>query len=412
MNISKLIMVMIIILVMITACTSKKNPVGFESELQPVEIEIDFTHFSDFISFEDSVGIYYNNSKLIVGNYASSKAVTLLRTINLPDSIISLDSEVIIKLEKTDSHNFDDISTDNLKFGILNSIWYENEASWFNSSDTTSWSSDIGFSEEDYELMEFYSIETEEDSIYLELPGDLLIDWIENDSLNYGIAILTDQDDTILEMISAEAESAFLKFSYTSATNDSTVEYSSKFTSDTFIYETDQEYERFAGELKISNIQPVKTFLKFDISDSVFINYENSGIENSDDYNRMVINKAELILPISYENNYPLLGTVAVVPHLVIADTIDYEDLTRPLLVDEDLEYFNDGTSSDSLAADDLEIDLKYIVQFITAGERENKGIVIESISEHKDFMNTSFTDTTSVDLKLKILYTPPFIEE
>ncbi|MFC1887494.1 hypothetical protein ACFLYK_01650 [Candidatus Cloacimonadota bacterium] len=420
MNLYKLVFIILITMIVLTACTQKKNSVGFIPGMEPKIMELDFSYFGNFLSYEDSIGNYYNNSKLVIGNYFSSnfqnKAYTLLRTVTLPDTIISLEGPVIIQLEKGDSYNFADISVETIKLGKLQNTWKENEATWYNATDTLTWSGGSGFSESDYELMEFSSVEVDGDSIFLEIPGDMLIDWVENDSTNFGITIFTDQDDAFLEMLSAESESVFLDFNYTTADIDSVVNFNAKFTSDTFIYETDEEYQRFNNELKISNIQPIKMYLDFNISDSVFINYEGSGIENSDDYRRMTINKAELILSTSDVSNFPLDGSIALVPYLVLADSLDLDDTSVPLLQSEDYESFYDGTATDSLDAQDLVINMKYIVQYITAGERENHGIMIESIYENRDFLNAVFADLCyeNVDRRprLRIIYTPPYLDE
>jgi len=416
----KIIFVIVTICLVFSACTQKKNSVGFEPGNEPKFIEFDYNYFDDGLSYEDSVGNYYNNNKLIVGNYYSSnylnEAYILLKNISLPDTISALESEVKIKLQKTGNYNFADISTATLKFGRLLQNWKENEATWFNATDTTYWSGVSGFSESDYELMEINNIAVVDDSIYLEIPNELLLDWVENDSTNFGMTIFSEQDDSFLELLSAEAESVFLTFSYSIAEVDTVIEYNESFTSDTFIVSTDEDFQKFNGELKLSNIQPIKMFMQFNISDSAFINQENSGIQNSDDYRRMTINHAELILSPVDDSDYPLGGSINVTPYLVLKDSLDLEDSSTPLLNQEDYEYFYDGTSSDSLSTDQLKINLKYIIQFITSGERDNNGIMIKSINENRDFLNINFADVNYSDIekrpKLKILYTPPYLDE
>ncbi len=420
MNLYKLIFIIILLMILLTACTQKKNSVGFEPGIEPKIIELDYNYFENSISYEDSSGNYYNNSKLLIGNYFSSnfqnKAFTLLRTVTFPDTIAELTSPVTIQLEKTDSYNFDDISTETIKFGKLFQTFKENEATWYIASDTIAWSGTEGFSEADYEPHDFSSVEVVNDSIFLEIPGDMLIDWVENDSTNFGIVIYTEQEDAFLELLSAESESVYLNFSYTPSEADTALDFSAKFTSDTFISQTDQEYQIFTNELKISNIQPIKMFLEFDISDSVFINYPNSGINNSDDYRRMTINKAELILSTADVNNYPLDKNVSITPYLVLADSLNLEDTSAPLLQDDQYESLYDGASSDSLDTESFSINMKYIIQYITAGEKENNGIMIKSIYENRDFLNIVFADMCYPEEekrpKLRIIYTPPYLDE
>jgi hypothetical protein len=411
----------LILIVIILSCTQKKNPVGFQGGVEPKEILIEFDKFGTSCSFEDSIKAYVGNSKLIIGKYSSNirednEAKILIRMINLPDSIFSFESVIELRLVIDNNYNFDNIDNETLKFGEMNQLWKENEATWFIPTDTTTWVQSDGFSEDDYELIEVENIEATEDTIYIELPETLINQWIESDSINFGLVIYSEEDNSFLEIYSSAPNSPILEFDYIRTEGDSVSSFSKGLTSDTFIYYTDYEYQQYNEKLIISNIQPVKMFMEFDISDSVFINADSSDIENNEDYRRMTINKAELFLSPTDENNYPFEGSIYLAPYIVTSDSVYFGDLSEPLINKDSYESLYDNTSGDSLTADEIVINITKIVQNITSGEYENNGILIKSIFENKDFIHVSYAAKDYVDIskrpKLKIIYTPPYLDE
>lgn len=412
------ILIVIITILTIFACTEKKNPVGFQSGPQPVEITFDSLNFQNTISFEDSTRAYISNSKVILGNFESQGNIkqtrTLIRFINLPDTIAVLDSPVEIKLHIEENNEFTDYSS--IQFGSLQQYWKESYATWFEATDSTSWISETGFSENDYIPFEVDSLKSTEDSLMIYLPENMLIDWAENDSLNYGFVMFTDSPGFI-EFVSAESDSLSISFTYKSnADNEDFTEYKNNATSDTFIYENDLIYEQFENELILSNIYPVRMYTKFSLDDSLFINYPNSKIYNHTDFNRMTINKAELILEYSDENNYPLIEYSTVTPYLVTGDTLNFGNTETPLIGEDDYLYLYDGISSDSVNADYFSIEITNIIQSLTSEEYDNKGILLKSVYENKDFFNVKFIPGNYPDIslrpKLRVIYTPPHLDE
>lgn len=403
----------LLLIIIITSCTQKKNPVGFQNGPQPESITFGWDIFSNSISFEDSTKNYSSNSTLILGNYDDKKTKTLLRFINLPDSIASLESSVEIKFKIDDRYNIEDFSS--LQFGLINKLWKENHATWFAATDSTSWDSETGFSENDYTLFEPDSIVCLEDSLTVYIEDNMLLDWIDSDSLNYGFVMFT-EDDGFVKFLSAESDTISLKFDYLSNANDTEVNtYLNNATSDTFIYETDQIFEQYPDQMIASNIYPIRFYTKFDISDSIFID-SSSVINNQEDYNRMTINKAELILYYDEDNHYPLIQYSTLSPYLLEGDTLFYNTEDKPLISSEDYKYFYDGISSDSINADHFALDITNIVQNITSGEYENKGLIVKSIYENRDFFNVLFATENNVDEakrpQLRIIYTPAYLDE
>ncbi len=98
------------------------------------------------------------------------------------------------------------------------------------------------------------------------------------------------------------------------------------------------------------------------------------------------------------------------------SDTLFYDDLTQPLISDDDYLYLYDGTSSDSINAEYFSLDITYLFQNVTAEEYDNKGLIVKSIYENRDFFYAIFASENHPDEglrpKLHIIYTPPYLDE
>ncbi|MBN1948256.1 MAG: hypothetical protein JW784_00800, partial [Candidatus Cloacimonetes bacterium] len=312
-------------------CTTKNNPVGFQPGVIPHEIYFDYQIFTQTFSYEDSVRNYAGNNKLLSGNLTANgnqnQAYTLIRNLALPDSLFSLESACILKIYISQRFNWDEVNEQNLLIGKVNSYWHVNQADWFNSTDTTSWSENIGFSESDFDLLNITDLEDMQDSLLITLPDSLIMEWINNDSLNYGITIFGLEENSFIEFHSMEEKSPLLIFDYLENSGDSLQTYSKSITADTFIYSSSEEFQQFPLEILLANSRPVKSFIRFTLTDTMFINADSSGIENQLDYSRMTINNAELILSPIMENGYPLSGSISLTPYLVLQDSVLLGDL-------------------------------------------------------------------------------------
>ena len=184
------------------------------------------------------------------------------------------------------------------------------------------------------------------------------------------------------------------------------------------IFETDNVYEKWEDELKISNIQPINIYTKFNVPDSLFL--KNYTVVDSmvmpDEIpveiflQRITINKAELILNNDGTNAYPISGSTYLNPYFVVSDTIniDSANLDIPLLSFEDVDDLYISSSTDTLQTDQIVIDVTKIIQYYISGEYDNKGIVLRSLNVNDDFIHTEF----DIEPEIRITFTPPYIEE
>ena len=294
-----------------------------------------------------------------------------------------------------------------LQFGKIDENWMENKATWTAATDSTDWNSPGDFFSEitppNWTIID--------DSIEVTLPTDLLQNWLESDSTNFGLVIYSSADNSFLEINSSETENApRLIFDYKKTADDSIQTYSAAPVSDTFIYSTDNNFTKFENQLIVANIQPTKMFIKFNLSDTIFINMENSGIGNSDDFRRMTINRAELVFHKLDENYYLAGDELTLRPYPVLT-----ANPSIPFTYGDDYEYLT-GSSADSLNNDEISVDVTEIVQKITSGDYENNGLLLKSTFENKDFSHIEFAPKDYNDEAwrpyLKIIYTPPYLDE
>ena len=411
----------LLITFVIFSCTNKKNPVGFQEGPDPISITIPYTLFSNFYSFEDSCR-NSNSDKLIIGNYESNdtfnKAISLIKFSSLPDSFYEV-SDVSLHFMIKNSHNFEVIDNTTLKIGkVISENWFETTALWWKPTDSTDWFNINEFSTIDGEDIILLDIEEiiyyeDNDSLYIKLPDNLIEDWIDADSLNYGIAIFSDEEDSFLEIHSSESSddnTPKLYFDYQETEEDTTIStYNRTPTHDVFIYETDIDYQIFDSLLIFSNIQPVKMYMKFDLPDSIFTNEAESDIQDTILFiHRLTINKADLILKNNGVNAYPLDGTIYIDPFIMISEDLNLEDPSFPMLLKDNYEDLYISSSSDSLTSEEFKVDIIKIIQAFTSGEYDNYGVMLKSIYENKDFIHLEF----NLEPEIQITFVPPYLDE
>jgi len=409
--------IMIMSLIMIS-CTQKNNIVGtVEPNGEPITTIIDHNNFIEIYSYEDSCA-YSNSSTMLFGNYNQETSYSLLRFTTLPDSFFEI-SSVNLSLAIENRNSFDIVDNTTLKLAKINNIeWYEN-ATWWVSSDSSSWTGEH-FSEADYTdlILEEYEVECEEDSIYITLDTTILEDWI-NEDVNSGLVIYSETDG-FLEIYASEYsndKNPILTFEYRETEADTLVTKTIETCYDCMIFETDNIYEKWENELRISNIQPINIYTKFNVLDSIFVDVLPPDYVIADDdttlfLQRITINKAELILNNDGTNAYPASGSIYLSPYFVTSDTINADPamLDIPLLSFEDVNDIYISSSTDTLQTEQIVIDVTKVIQYYISNpiEYENNGIVLRSLNVNDDFIHTEF----DMFPEIRITFTPPYIEE
>jgi len=407
-----------IILLLIFGCTQKDNVVGTNgpSGPSPINTIIDNDKFIAKYSYEDSCA-YSNSNTLLLGNYQQETSYSLLRFTALPDSFYEI-SSVNISLEIKKRNEFETVDNTTLKLAkISNILWYEN-ATWWVSSDSTDWDGE-SFSAANYTDLttDEYDVICEEDSINITLDTQILADWIDAED-NTGLVLYSDTDG-FMELYSSEYgndKNPVLTFEYKLAETDTVFTTENLETCyDCVIYETDAIYDKWEDQLKISNIQPINIYTKFNLDESIFVDglppdYQIAENDTALFLQRLTINKAELILNNDGVNAYPLSGSIYLNPYIVTADTVntDPANLDIPLLSFEDVDDTYISSTTDTLQTQQIVVDITKVIQYYVSGEYENNGIVIRSINVNDDFIHTEFEPEPQIN----IIFTPPYIEE
>jgi len=414
----KAVGIILVILLVVISCTQKDNIVGTNGsgEFTPLNVTLDHNSFSEIYSYEDSCS-YNNSNTMILGNYNGETSYSLLRFTSLPDSFYEIYS-VNISLEIKDRHNFDIVDNTTLKLATIGNIkWYEN-ATWWTSSDSTDWNTEH-FSNADYTnlLEQHYEINCVGDSINIIFSETTILeDWInDEDNVNSGLVIYSDTDG-FMEIYTSEYsndENPVLTFEYRETVEDTLTIKTIQTCYDCMIYETDNEFEKWEDELKISNIQPINIFTKFEILESIFVDILPPDYVIADDdtalfLQRITINRAELVLNNNGANTYPISGSVYLSPYFVIADTINTDLSEIPLLTNDDIDDIYISSSTDTLQTEQIKINITKVIQYYISGEYDNNGIVIKSLNVNDNFIHTEF----DLEPEIQITFTPPYYEE
>ncbi len=414
----------LIVVLIIMGCTNKSNLVGTGGNEgpEPESVIIGSEYFSSFYSFEDSLK-NFNTDRTVIGNYekydTANQAVTLIKFTSLPDSFYAIeDANLILSIKNI--YNFDIIDNTTLKIGrIISENWYESTALWNESTDSTSWfGTEFSlFDGDDFELISDLEMTLEEDSLVIDIPEYLIEYWIDADTLNFGLALFTPDNDCFLEINSSENGNddlkPFITYEYRETVDDTLITNTVYASHDITIFYTDDEFTTFPDQLILSDMQPIKMFMKFEVPDSLFTSTMENIVEDTTLFmQRLTINKAELILYNSGNNQYPIGGTIYIDPYIVTTDTVNlnYTDPYSPFMSSDDYEDIYISSSSDSLGTEEFIIDITKILQKLTAGEYENHGIMLKSIYECRDFMHLEFeTELEDKKPEIRIIFTPPF---
>ena len=179
------------------------------------------------------------------------------------------------------------------------------------------------------------------------------------------------------------------------------------------IYDTDNDYAKFENELKISNIQPINIYTKFNILETIFtdalpVDYVIADDDTTLFLQRITINRAELILNNDGVNSYPLDGSISLSPYFVTSDTINTDLPEIPLLTNDDIDDIYISSFTDTLNSEQFVINITKIIQYYISGEYENNGIILKSLNVNDNFIHTEF----DLDPEIRITFTPPYLEE
>jgi hypothetical protein len=423
---------LILIIFMLSACTQKNNPVGYDPEDEPLKfIKLENNIISNVYSYEDTVKCYMNATVMSLGNRGKYESQILMRFYDLPDSLAAIeDAENMIQL-KLVVNKQRNCENSTIRIHKLNQSWDQDYISWKAAADTTDWVSPYyGDTECNIELNGIYAAK---DTVEILLPLELFYNqsgekyYADSLAVNYGIMLereVTDESgEDILEFYSFDSSSEYrpaLSFNYKIETSDEEyTAWSSSIIYDGMLYNSRdadlEDFEVYADSLILRNISPTKMFIGLDIGAEAFISGQDStGINDEADFNRMTINKAILVLQ-AKSDKYLSDNKVVVMPYLMT----DTNWVATPAagnipVYDEQFEYISGtSTTTDSLKSGIYRINITKAIQaYISDGDGYTGfGLVLFSSRENRDFSIVRFYNQFAEDLKrpyIEIYYTPP----
>jgi hypothetical protein len=399
MRVTAFTLVILILLLLVSACTRKHNPVGDNwSDLTPL-IAQDSTITAGW-SYTHSGKVLGTETSLVCGTDAGIEAVSFVRYTGLPDTTFTFIESPVLKLVATKRCPLT-AEPLALSFHKLLKPW---------SADSTDNILDADIVPLD--MTSFVvpdTVDATGDTLSIGIPENIITDWATGDSTGFNFVIKS-TGNCWLEYKSKESGNGpLLTFKYKITGTDDTLSYSQRPVIDSYRVTGDQT-EVLANTWQLKNLRPMRLFVKTGLPHSIFM--DKDGVQlDSLDLKRMTINKAELILFVK-ENPYYNNKICYFYPYLVKPDT-----LTDPVaLTDSQIESLtHTASSAETVVQDSVKINITTLIQAFTSGDRVNNGMVIKNNSEMLNFGKLEFWHYSDAPAGKKpyvrIYYTVPFLK-
>lgn len=380
-GIKKLSYIILIIFILgFISCSDKKSPFGYS---QDYSIRIDtLNNVVNIIeSFADTIYNYNENTTLAAGDFHNTKTRSVFRYMSLPDTTwldtVAIDS-CIVSMVRKGSNGDDDMF-------VLHEItkqWLENTVTW--DSLSNNWGEEI-----DTDFNYFA------DTLYFDLPVPLIENWIENDTINYGFGISSNNPDSIFtEFYSSESgytPELTIYSTGNSGKNDTLIYIPSK---DALIAKNDNNSSFNFGF--ISNLPPRRAV--FEIDKDSLVNYlvQKDSI-NSEDIPKISINRAEVIIDsVLIAGSYLSSDNMTFYPYY-INDVTNYDDFGS--ISGKEKSYYTGLGNINFIISGIIQAQLRDLV--------ETNRFFMRSLYESKDYSYVKFYQQTgNIEPKLKIIFT------
>ncbi|MCF7918341.1 MAG: hypothetical protein K9N06_00325 [Candidatus Cloacimonetes bacterium] len=422
------------IIVLLSACTQKENPVGYDPYNEPILIKLKNDIITNVYSYEDTVKSYMNATVISLGNRDKYESRILFRFISFPDSLVEIENnEIMLKLVVNKQRNCENSI---IKIGKMNQSWSQNYVSWKNAADTLEWENP-NFEDTGY-IFEINGTYAANDTIEILLPIQLFYSqtgekyFADSLSVDYGIIlereISEESGEDIIEFFSYESDVSNrpgLSFNYKTETIDEEfTSWSSSVVYDATLFTSREEdledFEVYGDSLLLRNMSPTKMFLGLDISAVDIINVlheqDSTYIFTDEDFNRMTVNKATLVLQ-AKSDKYLSNDKIYVMPYLMTDSIwVATPEAGNIPVYQEQFEYISGtSTTSDSLESGEYRVDITEVLQayFVEDDNNSGFGIVFFSARESRDLSQVRFYNQFDEELKrpyIELYFTPPLL--
>jgi len=383
------VLVLVAILV-VTGCTQKKNLTGTsDSDLRPISMVLGQTWLTDAYSYQDTLANNGSVASFSAGMRSGNSAVGLLTFEGFGDSVICDSASIQLVIEDHSS----DAGQSYYVAKVLQE-WTESEVTWDEASEDTPWE------EPRWEVLNLPAVQAaSNDTLLLPLPANLVQSWIDGDTLNFGIALLSDEEG-ICQFYSSEDDDYYPTLLVYHTESDTVAVQTVSATIDAFIYSEEMQAGRLPADC-IASILPTRLFTQWDLSLEAFnANLPDSlSIADSTMLRRCTINRAELVIPIDSTLSFIPEDAFTVYSYLVV-DSVCVDSLPISSYHMKTYAYTDIGSYDDG----ELTVDYTPIVQALLAGYEENHGFMAYSLSEDKNMGKLVFGG----EMQLRMIVTRP----
>ncbi len=394
-------LILFLMIMIMSACTKKDNLTGDNwSGIRPITI-VD-SLFTQGFSFPAEGSVKGTEAIMLCGNYGGRDAISVMRFTGLPTEINTVeDATLQLVVLRRSPYSRGPISIDLFK---LNKNWAVDSTAVISDADiSTTPLNPVSISVPD-------TVATAGDTLSFVIPASQILAWQTEDVTGFNIVART-SDSGFVEFRTIESGyGPLLTFSYRKVGETSDRTYNQRAILDSYRVNapvaglTDNTFF-------LQSISPSRMYLKFELNETRFVDNEGNVLTPLQ-YKRCTINKAELVL---YIKNNPYYNGInySIFPYNVIRDSIS----TPIALVDSDVETISYSVASTGLiSGDSIVVNITPIVQAITSGDRENKGVMLKSLHEMVNFGELEFWHfldpalPANFEPKIRITYTPPYL--
>ncbi|HRR50961.1 MAG TPA: hypothetical protein P5226_06315 [Candidatus Cloacimonas sp.] len=401
---SKAFCCLMLVLIMISGCTDKKNLTGTNFSNVNAKSVNDKEGIIMGYSYpaESQTKISGSETKLLAGNYQNAVALSFLRFTELPSTIESVVSDSCFLTINIIKRSMLPRNPLKLQLFKLNKIWNDSlDLSNLSAGDLSA--SPLA----EYTITDTIGISSKEITFPLSVSD--VFSWSEPDSLGWNFVIKAENEGWV-EIASLEGTNKpKLNIKYRKDSESAYLNYSKTPAKDTYTLNAPETTA--SADWKISNLNSTRLYLKYDPTYTIFRDNEDNILDDTQ-IKRMTVNKAEVVLHIKNNDYYNSYTSYSLYSFNVIRDSIN-----SPVpLVTGDYEIIAyTVTSTGIIKGDSLTVDVTPIIQAYTSGDKTPKGIMIQSLQERKNFGSLEFWDCNEGTLPekkpyIKITYTPPFL--
>jgi hypothetical protein len=384
----KLFFNIIIFIMILIGCSEQNSNVGFPGT-SFVNGQTEITDFEMIYTFADTLFVFGNNPKLLLGKKDNIDCRVLLRFTNLPnDPLFVNDENATAQITLFINYKHPKIINPTIQVGLLqDKIFTRAHATWEKCNSTENW--DIPGGDFLYLSSFTENITTETDSINIDLNAQVVKDWIASGAEgNYGLILFSENmTDSFIEFNSVlSTRRPRITLTYKDANDDDKSE-TRLAVWDTFIHNAQNDLN--SNQLFISNIFPKSIYTHFELPIEKFqFPVNDIGV----DFSRINITQAFLYLVVNEANTVFTNARYSITPALPRDDTVGEVKPSFDLS-----KVYRYTTTTDSLRTFDkpgykeMRINIAAPLNLIIKNLRPNHGLILINNQSNLDLSSINF---------------------